>query len=151
MISIVSFLIKMGMFVQNKNAETREVDIALAKQIRKILDNLSGLDDEDAKNSFREIFSRLNFIPAFEPFNIPLEHDDTLLNLKAEVIAKTESDVGESFRIIYLKPPKLTKSLRRKIVRELVDWDEKYANFIVILRNGDLWEIVSPVYFPETG
>lgn len=130
--------------------ESVEVDTSLADDIRKILDNLAGLSDEEAKNSFRRIFSLLNFSPAFNTIYVPVKYGSESIELKAEIIATTQPEVGEPFRIVYLTVPKLTKTLRRAIVRGLVDWDERYANFIAIMRSGNYWEIVSPVYFSKT-
>jgi len=50
---------------------------------------------------------------------------------------------------MYLTTPKTTKTLRIAITRELVYWDEKYANFIAIIKSGKNWEIISPVFFQK--
>ncbi|MBE8540188.1 Eco57I restriction-modification methylase domain-containing protein [Geoglobus acetivorans] len=122
----------------------------LAGEIQKVLDNLKGLSDEDAKNLFRRIFSLLKFEPSNVQFSIGIKHDGREIELRAEVIAETKPKDAEPFRIMYLSLPKMTKTLRREIVKAFVDWDEKYANFILIIRVNDTWQIISPVYIKET-
>ncbi|WP_457550408.1 Eco57I restriction-modification methylase domain-containing protein [Archaeoglobus sp.] len=123
---------------------------SLGKKIKDVLDSLSGRSDEDAKRVFRELFKMLNFKPAYDEFTISFTLAGESYTYRVETLAETQPEVGESFRVYYLTAEKMNKVIRQKIVRQLVEWDEKFANFIAIIRVGNNWHIVSPVYTKET-
>ncbi len=127
------------------NAEGRNCNHNGPKEeIRCILDSLA---PENAVENFRKIFCNiLNF--EYDNSTHEIEELEDLLKDRLRAIAKTKPDAGEEYYVFYGESRKITKMVRRKIVKVLLDefalGDEEGA-FILILYNEHrgIWEIIS--------
>lgn len=116
----------------------------VAKSIENVLQNKLG--KEEPKNVFREIFCKiLGF--KYDNSKILIEYSDEILDEDLTSIAKTAPKLGEPYHIIYGEMNKITKTARRKLVKELVNYFsyEEEGSFILILRDKkkNVWELIT--------
>jgi len=127
--------------------------------IREFLEKRFGIEAQrrGAKDALREIFcNMLGFSPADEDLLVTHGYDfrDSLREIleEVEIIANTEDP--DPFSIIYAGARKTTKAIRQDIVKDLIritgSIDIQFANFILILGSNERWQIISPLYIPQT-
>jgi len=117
----------------------------IAKNIENILQN--ELNEENAENAFRKIFCNILGFAYDNTYLSEIEVPKDLLDGEIKSIAKTIPSSGEEYHILYGVMKKITKTKRRKIVREIVNYFSyvEEGSFILILydETRNVWELIT--------